>query len=91
MRVLITKPMCGVLDGKPLGRLTPGQTYEVKDPIGLQLVAFGGAKEQESRERRKNHRVDDEAMNEAQLYGGVHILRKDTADDRPKRHRSRRR
>ena len=89
MRVLITKPMAGVLDGEPLGRLTPGQTYEVKDPFGHQLVAFGGAKEEDSRDRRTHQRRDDEPINEAQLLGGIHVLLPDRADDRPKRPRGR--
>jgi len=48
VRIRITKPMSGVLDGFSLTRFTPGLTYDVADAFGHQLIALHDAKEDTS-------------------------------------------
>jgi len=55
MRVRITRPLSGIVDGVPLHQYHSGETYDVRMPLGAYLVASGYASI-EMRVGQRSHR-----------------------------------
>ena len=75
-----------MIQGHPLSQLHPGQVYQVSEPFGLQLIALDAAVEV-----RSTDPISEEDIDVAMITGGVHIVPRDAAADRPEKRRRKRR
>jgi hypothetical protein len=81
MRIRIIKPLAGVLDGQSLAKFAPGLLYELDDALARQLISMGCAREEHSHAPVLVIRVNDDALDEARLTGGVRVVAPETAND----------
>ena len=89
VRVRILKPLHGIVDGLSLSSLVPGFVYELPDVTAEQLLDLRAASPVSSTEPLT---IDDlEDVDIAWLTGGVHVERSDTAHERSRRRRGKRR
>ena len=80
MRVLITKALTGVIEGRRLSEFLPGFIYDVDEVVGAQLIAFNAAIEVRSTDPAPA--TDSKDVDLARLSGGIRVFPPDKADDR---------
>ena len=88
MRIRILSPLTGVLAGHSLSQFIPGDTYDVPEAFGLQLIAMRAAVEVRATDPLSEPSED---IDMARLTGGIHVLHVDKAADHPDRRRRKRR
>jgi hypothetical protein len=86
VRVRILKGLTGIIEGQSLSQFTAGEIYEVDDFLGTQLVLLSAATEVPSTHGTATS-VDADFE---RLAGGVHVVQRQTAEDRPERRRRKR-
>jgi hypothetical protein len=92
MHVRIEKAISGILDGVSLSQLVPGLVYDLPDSLGKQLEALGAVRPVPIVRPSLVLPLNDGIFTETEHFtGGVNIEPRETADDRPRRLRRRRR
>ena len=81
MRIRITKPLAGILDGHRLGQFTLGLVYELDDGLARQLISMGCARAESSETLALVIRDGDDTLDEARLIGGVRVIGLHNAND----------
>jgi hypothetical protein len=81
MRIRITKPLAGILDGHRLGQFNPGLVYELDDGLARQLISMGCAQAESSETLALVVRDGDDTLDEARLTGGVRVIGLNNAND----------
>jgi hypothetical protein len=89
VRVRIVRPLTGVIDGIPLSSLVPKFVYDLKAEVAAHLIEMRGAVATGITEPTTIEPLED--VDPAWLTGGVRVLQRETAHDRPPRRRSSRR
>ena len=81
MRIRITKPLAGILDGHSLGHFAVGLVYELDDGLARQLISMGCARAEGSDTLALVIRDGDETLDETRLIGGVRVIGLHDAND----------
>ena len=88
VKIRILEAMAGVMDGHSLTQFLPGFIYDVDETLGAQLVAMKIATEVRSSDSPTN---PGEETDMDRLTGGVQVVPRNKADERPERRRRKRR
>ena len=88
VKIRIIEAMAGVMDGRSLTQFLPGFIYDVDETLGAQLVAMKIANEVRSTDSPTN---PGEETDMDRLTGGVQVVTRDKAHERPERRRRKRR
>jgi hypothetical protein len=85
VRVRIVQAITGVLEGHPLSQFRSGFIYDLSEALGIQLIDMQAAVEV-----RSTDPLSDQ-IDMPRLTSGVHIEQPTKAEDRPERHRRKKR
>ena len=89
MRVRILRQSSGIIEGVSLSALHPGVMYDVSEPVATFLVTTGAAFFMASDQPAVVVPLGNPHLTDEQLFGGVTVLQRDKAADRPPRRKRR--
>lgn len=85
------KELNGVVDGVSLSSLVPGFVYDVPETTGAYLIELNAARHVRKTDLPTVVDIEGQDVDIAWLTGGVHVVQQETAHDRPRRRRRKRR